>query len=72
MNTDFSNTEAGPLAYSHKMETYRDVVVANQELYGMSELEYKVYLQDCKESVAMCTDIHHYLTSTPNVANYLF
>lgn len=71
MNTDFSN-EGVTTLYSQETEPFRRTVVAEHELYGMSELEYKVYLQDCKESVAMCADIHHYLTSTENVANYLF
>ncbi len=50
----------------------RNVHVREVDQYGLSDLEYKVYLEDCKESVDHYADIHHFLTTNADVSNYLF
>jgi len=50
----------------------RNASVREINQYGLSDLEYKVYLEDCKESVDLYSDIHNFLTTNADVSNYLF
>lgn len=50
----------------------RNLPVRAVDQYGLSDLEYKVYLEDCQESVDLYVDIHHFLTTNTDVSNYLF
>lgn len=42
------------------------------ERHGMSEVEFQVYVQDCKESASMCADAHRYFLNSPDVLSNFF
>jgi len=43
-----------------------------EDQYGMSNLEYHTYQQDCQESLELYADIQHFLITDPDVSSYLF
>lgn len=52
-------------------EVKTDAAIASEDRYGLSRIEYEVYLEDCKESKRMCADAHRYLLNNPDVlANF--
>lgn len=59
-------------ADSHSADAPAHPHQAPADRYGMSEAQYKVYLQDCEESAMINEDILYFLTNDADAAAYLF
>ena len=58
--------------HGSKGEAQVAAALTTADRYGMTESEYQVYLDDCKESAVINEDIFYFLTNDPDASAYLF
>lgn len=75
MTTGFKTTRqasAGVHSNSLQQNSFQGVAVLSSEedQYGLSDRDFRIYAEDCKESVEMCSDVQHFYSNNPDVFNY--